>query len=170
VNCPVSGLPFYGECNSGSVFYNKIDFPLQYQNALFQCDFDLKWIKYYEFDNAMKLLSVNPFATSTYPIMSIATNPKLGGLFYINYGSQIRRIYYTLNVNNPPQAIAGSDIKFGASPLTVNFSLAGSFDPDNNPISYLWLFDDGDSSSMLNPQHTFIDTSAIPKNLTSNLL
>ncbi len=170
VNCNVTGLPFSGECNSGSVFYDKIDFPLQYQNALFQCDFDMKWIKYYTFDNDMKLLSVNPFATSTYSVLSITTNPKLGGLFYINYGSQIRRIYYTLNVNNPPQAIASSNHNVGASPLTVDFTSVGTFDPDNNPISYKWIFDDGDTSSLINPQHTFNDTSAIPKKYNVKLI
>jgi glucose/arabinose dehydrogenase/ribosomal protein L24E len=63
----------------------------------------------------------------------------------------------TYGANNPPVAKASADqtITTGSS-LTVNFSSAGSFDPDGDPITYSWNFGDGTAASTdPNPAHTY---------------
>ncbi|GAB4376688.1 MAG: hypothetical protein Kow0042_23240 [Calditrichia bacterium] len=57
--------------------------------------------------------------------------------------------------NIPPVAVASADVTYGHSPLTVNFSSAGSHDPDGSIVSYFWDFDDGTTSTDPIPTHTF---------------
>ncbi|MDQ1533663.1 MAG: hypothetical protein QOF28_1424, partial [Actinomycetota bacterium] len=59
--------------------------------------------------------------------------------------------------NNPPVAVAGADQTTTTNTsLTVNFSSAGSSDPDSDPITYSWNFGDGSAlSAAANPSHTY---------------
>ena len=43
----------------------------------------------------------------------------------------------------------------GPPPLTVNFSSAGSSDPEGQPLTYSWNFGDGATSTIANPSHTY---------------
>jgi hypothetical protein len=52
-------------------------------------------------------------------------------------------------------------VSFGPVPLTVQFSSAGSVDPDGAPLGYLWDFGDGRTSTEANPQHVFDETLEI---------
>jgi PKD repeat protein len=54
-----------------------------------------------------------------------------------------------------PVAVAAASVTSGPAPLTVNFSSAGSRDPDGGAITYLWNFGDGSTSSEANPVHTY---------------
>jgi len=49
-------------------------------------------------------------------------------------------------MNRPPTAMATATPLSGQAPLTVQFSAAGSSDPDNDIASYIWSFGDGSSS------------------------
>ena len=57
--------------------------------------------------------------------------------------------------NQWPIAVASVDKKSGDTPLTVNFSSAGSTDLDGTIVSYLWDFGDGSTSTAANPSHTY---------------
>lgn len=57
--------------------------------------------------------------------------------------------------NQWPIAVASADKEGGDTPLSVNFSSAGSTDLDGTIASYLWDFDDGSSSTLANPSHTY---------------
>jgi probable HAF family extracellular repeat protein len=57
--------------------------------------------------------------------------------------------------NEPPLAVASSQLWRGRAPLTVNFSAAGSSDPDGSIISYEWDFGDGTTGTGLNTTHTY---------------
>jgi PKD repeat protein len=57
--------------------------------------------------------------------------------------------------NRWPLAVASATPDGGNTPLTVNFSSAGSTDLDGSIVSYLWNFDDGATSTSANPQHTY---------------
>jgi PKD domain len=59
------------------------------------------------------------------------------------------------SVNQPPVAVLTADTLSGTAPLTVNFSSAGSSDPDGNIVSYQWDFGDQTSSNQANPTHIF---------------
>jgi len=43
----------------------------------------------------------------------------------------------------------------GTAPMPVNFSSAGSYDPDGSIASYLWTFGDGTSSTAASPSKTY---------------
>ncbi|MFN8446823.1 MAG: PQQ-dependent sugar dehydrogenase [Caldilineaceae bacterium] len=70
-------------------------------------------------------------------------------LYYTNYnnGGQVRRIYYAGATNLPPTAQISANPVAGAAPLTVNFSGAGSSDPEGSALTYSWTFGDGQSSN-----------------------
>jgi PKD repeat protein len=58
--------------------------------------------------------------------------------------------------NQPPVANASATPTSGAAPLTVNFSSAGSSDPDGSIASYSWNFGDGTAaSSSASPSHVY---------------
>jgi PKD repeat protein len=57
--------------------------------------------------------------------------------------------------NQPPIASASANPTSGSAPLTVNFSSAGSSDPEGQPLTYNWAFGDGTSSTAANPSHVY---------------
>jgi PKD repeat protein len=59
-------------------------------------------------------------------------------------------------INAPPVALASADPTSGTAPLTVQFKGDSSNDPDGNPISFYWEFDDGSPPGFeTNPSHVF---------------
>lgn len=64
--------------------------------------------------------------------------------------------YIEDSVNQPPVAVLTADTLTGTAPLTVNFSSAGSSDPDGTIVSYHWDFGDQTTSNQPNPSHIFI--------------
>jgi len=68
------------------------------------------------------------------------------GTGYTDYGSIGQ---YTLSgsaqasVSQPPNAVATATPTSGVAPVTVNFSGAGSTDPDGSVVAYSWNFGDG---------------------------
>lgn len=61
------------------------------------------------------------------------------------------------NGNNAPQAFASASTLQGVIPLTVDFDASQSTDPDADELTYLWQFEDGSTSTEINPTHTFIE-------------
>jgi len=57
--------------------------------------------------------------------------------------------------NYPPIAVASATPASDLDPLQVQFSSAGSYDPDGTIVGYLWTFGDGGSSTEENPQYTY---------------
>jgi PKD repeat protein/glucose/arabinose dehydrogenase len=84
-----------------------------------------------------------------------------GDLFYVNvYGGEVRRLHYTGNPDNdPPTAVAQTDVVNGDVPLTVHFDGTGSSDPDaGDALTYEWDLDgDGglDDSTAVSPSFTY---------------
>jgi hypothetical protein len=67
--------------------------------------------------------------------------------------SEIRRVRYT----SEPTAQASASPASGYPPLVVQFSSAGSSDPNEGAqgLAYRWSFGDGVTSSLPNPSHTY---------------
>jgi len=85
-------------------------------------------------------------------------------LYYTTYagGGQIRRIVYADGrPNATPTAVLSANRTSGLAPLTVQFSAAGSADPDaSDTLNYLWDFGDPSSpgtvtTSTPTAQHTY---------------
>ena len=96
--------------------------------------------------------------------MNIVQHPIDGSLYYITYnftGAEIDQLTYT--GNRTPIAVASADRYYGPTPLAVQFSSNGSYDPDGNPITYSWNFGDGSPvSTQANPAHTFTAPAGVP--------
>ena len=54
----------------------------------------------------------------------------------------------------------------GIAPLPVNFSSAGSSDPEGTALSYLWNFGNGVTSTLANPAYTFTTPGTYNATLT----
>lgn len=68
-------------------------------------------------------------------------------------------------LNQPPVAIASSDVSSGKVALVVNFTGSDSYDPDG-AIEYSWDFGDGAGSVEANPSHTYTETGTYLAELT----
>ncbi|MCU7864076.1 MAG: PKD domain-containing protein [Candidatus Thiodiazotropha sp. (ex Lucinoma borealis)] len=67
--------------------------------------------------------------------------------------------------NEPPTANANGPYN-GMVGEAVNFSSAGSSDPENSTLTYQWGFGDGNSSTEANPMHTYAAADSYTVTLT----
>ena len=56
--------------------------------------------------------------------------------------------------NSPPVANAGGPY-FGTEDVPVSFNGTASFDPNNDPLTYVWSFGDGATGSGVSPSHAY---------------
>jgi PKD repeat protein len=68
--------------------------------------------------------------------------------------------------NQPPVALASTDVIVGQVPLLVNFVASDSYDPDGNIIFYNWTFGDGESSDGIYPSHIYVQPGIYTVQLT----
>lgn len=66
----------------------------------------------------------------------------------------------------PPVANASATPTSGSAPLTVQFSSAGSSDPDGTIAYHSWNFGDGGNSTAANPSHTYTSAGTYTATLT----
>jgi PKD repeat protein len=79
-----------------------------------------------------------------------------GGVFVLGQFPQtVYRYAQGGLANQPPVAMAAARPRVGTAPLEVNFSSAGSADPDGSIAGYTWDFGDGQTSTAANPSHTY---------------
>jgi len=150
-----SGPNFQGNASTGGFWYTGTDFPSIYQNTYFHADYGGQWIMNFSFDGNYNPTEIRSFLTNTGPVVFLAAPPFADGFYYVNYSAQIRHVTYTGAANQPPVAIASSDLSQGPSPLVVTFTGDNSYDPEFFPLTYLWDFGDGTTSTLANPSHTF---------------
>ena len=169
---PIYSYPHLGRdaaIVSGFVYHGS-QFPSAFGGSFFFADYAQNWIKRLTFDasgNVNGVYNFEPINGSsdgpTGDIVYLTEGPD-GALYYVDLGfadttkiggvSKIRRISYSAS-SPSPVAVAAADPTSGPAPLAVTFSSAGSFDPDGQPITFLWTFGDGTTSSGANPSHTY---------------
>lgn len=150
--------------------YHGTQFPSEYQGSFFFADYTQNWIKRLTFDANGKVTGVINFepqdgsVDGPYGDIVYLTEGPEGALYYLDLGysdisgtfgvSKIRRISF-IDSNLPPVASASASPAQGPTPLAVNFSSAGSSDPEGQPLSYSWNFGDGTTSTEANPSHIY---------------
>lgn len=164
---PVTGSMFSGNSSTGGSWYTNTSFPPQFRNTYFHADYVGQWIKSFVFTSTNRPTAVQNFASSAGGVVAMAVEPATGHLYYIAWTSTLRRVRYVPAVNSPPVAVVSADKSFGAAPLAVQFSSAGSSDPDGQPLRHRWTFGDGAAASTnANPSHTF----NAPANVRTNFI
>ncbi len=154
---------------TGGFVYHGTQFPSEYQGSYFFADYSQNWIRRLTLDangNVTGVFNFEPADGSVDgpygDVVYLAEGPD-GALYYVDLGfddqsgqfgvSKIRRIRY-LQQNQAPVAVAAADHTSGPN-LSVSFSSVGSMDPEGLPITYLWTFGDGATSTQANPVHTY---------------
>ncbi len=151
---------FTGNSSIGGVFYTGGSYPGIYQGRYFFGDYGGSWIRAATFDAQHQLVAIQDFASDVAGPVDFATHPVTGDVYYIALlAGEVRRVRYTGQSgggNQAPFAAAAAAPSAGIVPLDVQFSSAGTFDPDGDSLTYAWNFGDGATSSGQNPAHTYV--------------
>ncbi len=164
---PIYTYPHNGQSaavTSGPVYRGTM-FPAAYRGALFFGDYAQGFIKTAQLDSNGNVTAVNAFepAAGTVVDLKVAAD---GSLYYLDiFPGELHRISYS-STSHPPIAMASASTTQGVQPLQVQFSSAGSSDPDGNPLTFLWDFGDGTTSASPNPIKTFSARGAYTVRLT----
>ncbi len=151
--------------------------PAYYDNTLFIWEWSRNYIKEVKIDDDGSVLKINPFLPSftfNRPIdMKIGPD---GVIYMIEWGTgfngsnpdaKLIRIDY-VGGNHAPVAIAHGTPDNGPAPLTVQFSSAGTFDPENDSLSLAWSFLGDGTTNSTSPSPSF--TYAAPGNYQAQLM
>ena len=144
----------------GGVYRGNL-FPDTYKGAFFFTDYAKGWLRYLTFDAAGKLSKDVPsdgfkFAGNKdlgSPVSLEVGND--GAIYYVDIADgELRRITYNSG-NQPPKITAvKTNLTSGKAPLNVKFDISAT-DPENDRLTYLWDFGDGQSSKEEDPSHTY---------------
>jgi PKD repeat protein len=155
-------LPIYqyshppGAAVIGGVFYQGVNYPAEYEDAFFFGDYVRNFVHSINVDanNDMVPGSLRTVLPSAATPVSFQNGPE-GNVYFASIGNgAIYRIRYATD-NRPPVAVAEASPTNGPAPLSVQFTGDGSYDPDLDPLTYLWDFGDGDTSTAPNPTHVY---------------
>lgn len=164
---PVHAYPHAGDSAAvtGGPVYRGNMFPAEYQGDLFFGDYARGFIKTADLDENGNVTQVRDFDTQAGSVVDLKVAPD-GSLYYITYWpGALYRVTFNTD-SHLPVASASANVTKGIEPLTVQFSSAGSSDPDGDPLSYHWTFGDGTTSTEPNPPKTYTSTGVYTARLT----
>lgn len=148
-------IGFTGNCVSGVAFYTGTQFPPEFWGNCFIADYGENWIRAVKLDANDNRISITPFASGLDAVVDLEFEPATGGLLYIQaFTNEVRRIRYSAD-NLPPIVSVSSTPDGGLAPLSVQFSCDGTFDPNGDPLTFVWDFGDGFTSPVPNPVHQY---------------
>ncbi|HEY8507282.1 MAG TPA: malectin domain-containing carbohydrate-binding protein [Steroidobacteraceae bacterium] len=166
----VTGVPFNGNTSTAGTWYTGDAFPPEYKNTYFHADYGAQWIRNFVFDENNFPVAVREFGSNVGGVVGMAQHPTDGSLYYIAWATFVRKITYVGQGNRPPKAVITADVTYGPSPLTVQFSAAGSSDPDQDPLTFTWDFGDGSPPATgTQVTHTFTAPDSGPAAFTVTL-
>ncbi len=169
----------YGNSDSaviGGAFYTSstggTSYPLEYRNNYFFADVIRGFIRRLTYSNGTWNAVTPDFGTGYSGLIGLKPGPE-GDLYYVNFFSdsqrinEVRRIRYTGSANQKPIAQISSNVISGPLSTVYTFNGAGSYDPDNNtPLTYLWDFGDGNSTTTTTPTVNYSFTQAVNRTVT----
>ncbi|QXE33091.1 carbohydrate-binding protein [Streptomyces sp. GMY02] len=149
---------------------SSVKFPQSLNGYFFAAEYGRKWIKPIEVKADGTPGVIESFPWTGTQVMDQAFGPD-GALYVLDYGTgannqALYRIEYIGGSNRNPVAVAAADKTSGAVPLTVQFSSAGSSDPEGKALTYSWNFGDGTTSTAANPTKTYTTAGTYQPTLT----
>ena len=167
---PRAGLPTGSSAVTGGVFYTATQFPAEYRGSYFFGDYLNRFTRRLD-PNAHN--QPHDFGTNVDRALDYDVGPD-GSLYYVSaFGNgfdganrPVYRITWVGTPNRAPTAVAAAGPTSGLKPLTVNFSGAGSSDPDGDPLTYSWSFGDNTTGAGQSVSHTYADDGTYSATLT----
>jgi glucose/arabinose dehydrogenase len=156
---PMGGPVYHYDPNLSS----SVKFPQVMDGHVFLGEYGRRWLRTAHVNGDGSAGQIDTFPWTGTQVMDMAFGPD-GALYVLDYGtgnfggdanSALYRIEYNPAGNLAPTAKAAANRTSGLAPLTVNFSSAGSSDPEGGALSYLWNFGDGTTSTAANPTKTY---------------
>jgi len=156
---PMGGPVYHYDANLNS----SIKFPQVLDGHVFLGEYGRRWLRTAHVNGDGTAGQIDTFPWTGTQVMDMAFGPD-GALYVLDYGtgnfggdanSALYRIEYNPIGNQAPTAKAAANRTSGLAPLTVNFSSAGSSDPEGGALTYLWNFGDGTTSTAANPTKTY---------------
>jgi glucose/arabinose dehydrogenase len=143
-----------GASITGGCFITSSNYPTLYQGAYFFGDYVQGRLGFLRVNANNTLIQAHELGPASGPV-DFAQGPD-GNLYYVSISTgSVRMLRFQGGENRPPVARSSANPMAGSAPLTVDFSSAGTNDPDGDVLSYLWDFDDGTTSTQPNPRRTF---------------
>jgi glucose/arabinose dehydrogenase/PKD repeat protein len=166
---------------TGGFVYHGSVFPAGYDGSYFFADYTQNWIRRLTLDangNLTGVFNFEPMDGSVDgpygDIVYLVEGPD-GAVYYLDLGysdisgtygiSKLRRIKYVQS-NQAPVVAASANVTSGPAPLSVNFSSAGSSDPEGVQLTYNWNFGDNVTSTAANPTHVYTAAGTYSARLT----
>jgi glucose/arabinose dehydrogenase len=150
---------------TGGPVYRGRMFPPEYQGRVFFGDYAKGFIKTAQLNANGNVTGVYDFDTNAGSVVDMKVADD-GSLYYLTYyPGELYRVTFN-TTSHLPVAQASADATKGVQPLTVQFSSAGSSDPDGDPLTYSWDFGDGTTSTEPNPRKTYTDPGVFEVRLT----
>jgi glucose/arabinose dehydrogenase len=165
------GGPVY-RYNASSTSTTK--FPQSFEGQFFATEFGRGWIKPIHVNSDGSRGTIDAFPWVGKQVMDSAFGPD-GAYYVLDYGtgyfngdanSALYRFDYVAGGNRAPTAVATGSPTSGQAPLTVQFSSAGSTDPDGGALTYAWAFGDCTTSTAANPSKTYTTNGTYTATLT----
>jgi glucose/arabinose dehydrogenase/PKD repeat protein len=155
---PHTPLPQRAGAISSVLYYTGDAFGDDYQNKVFIADYSIGWIKVLTFDEAFtSFIDEQMFDPQGGAVVKLSQGPD-GNIYQLNIYPGELSVIAPSGGNRAPSAVIAATPDNGYPDLAVQFSGAGSTDPEGSNLNYAWDFGidgDDDTSTAVAPTWTY---------------